>query len=152
MKADGLMRMAVSFVGFAKVTTHSLSPHYGNRAAASGFLDPVEQSLNTLYASVDASVLKELRGINFNHRDLLFSTSTRTTVSIARNNRKVRDSVHQDTFKMVLIPQCPTGFPRDHLNKSNASSNCPKVSAVGVMNVTDNLTFMCMVFLATKPV
>ena len=72
MKSDGLVRVAVSFVGFAKATTHSLSPHYGNRAIASGFLDPVKQSLNTLYASVDASVLKELRGIYFNHRDLLF--------------------------------------------------------------------------------
>ena len=84
MKANGLMRMAVPFVGFAKVTTHSLSPHYGNRAIASGFWDSVKQSLNALYASVDASVLKELRGIYFNHRDLLFSISTRTTVNIAR--------------------------------------------------------------------
>ena len=151
MKADGLMRMAVSFVGFAKVTTHSLSPHYGNRSISSGFLDSVKQGLNALYASADASVLKELRGINFNHRDLLFGISTRTTVSIARNNSKVRDLVPQDTFKVVLIPKCPAGFPRDHLNKSNASSNGPKISAVGVMNVTDYLTFMCVVFLTTKP-
>ena len=71
-------------------------------------------------------------------------------MNIARDNSKVRDSVPQDTLKMVLIPKCPTGFPRDHLNKSNASSNDPKISAVGVMNVTDYLTLMCMVFLATK--
>ena len=151
MKANGLMRMAVSFVGFAKATTHSLSPHYGNRAVASRFLDPVNQSLNALYASVDARVLKELRGIHFNHRDLFFSISTRTAVNIARDNSKVRDSAPQDTLKMVLIPKCPAGFSRDHLNKSDASSNGPKISAVGVMSVADYVTFMCMVFLTTKP-
>ena len=151
MKADGLMQMAVSFVGFAKATTHSLSPHYGNRAISSRFLDSVKQGLNALYASVDASVLKELRGINFNHRDLFFGISTWTTVSIAWNNSKIRDSVPQDTLEIGLVPKCPAGFSRDHLNKSDVSSNGPKISAVGVMDITDDLTLTCMVFLQQRP-